>query len=153
MSKKTGTDPFKFPVKFGGASFGKSTASISVSVSHNAIGTLSQTLAFLTRSQLDIKIFEGDQTEKLNPKDGLVFISGIANTAKVSHDTDELGLKLSFDLDSVNHEHLIFFAYQDAMVEVVRRGEAGQEQHADDPDQMELEGVEDDEEYIDESDE
>lgn len=150
--KKTGTDPFKFAVKFGAASFGKSTASIALSVDHRAIGTLAQTLSFLTRSQLEVSIFESDQTEKLNADDGLVYIKGIANTAKVSHDTDELGLKLSFNLDSVNHEHLIFFAYEDAMIEAKRIGEAGSEQHADDGDQLELDGVEDGEGYVDESD-
>lgn len=146
MTKKTGTDPHQFPIKFGAASFGKATAGISCSVGHRAIGTLTQTLGILTRSQLKVKIFESDQTEKLHAKDKMIYISGIANTAKVSHDTDELTFKLSFDLDSVNHENLIFYAYQDAMIEVTREGDAGTDQHHDDDEgQMELDSVETDE--------
>lgn len=128
MANKT----YKFPIKFKSANIGKKALSLGCEIDHKVIGTLAQTLAFMTRAQLKVTVFEKDQTEKLNAKDKLMKIVGVANTATVSHDTSHLGLTLSFDLNSVDKDAIFFFANDSAMIQVEHMGEAGKEHHADD---------------------
>lgn len=135
MAKGNKPQTYKFPIKFKSANFGKKAVGLGCEIDKKAIGTLTQTLEFMTRAQLKVTVFDKDQTEKLNAKDKMMKIVGIANTAKVSYDIDHLGLTLSFDLNSVNNDAVIFFSNDTAMIEVEHMGEAGNVPHADDDNQ------------------
>jgi len=134
----TAPKTYNFPIKFKSANFGKKAVGIGCEIDHKAIGTLAQTLEFMTRAQLKVTVFDKDQTEKLNAGDKMMKIVGVANTAKVSYDTDHLGLTLSFDLNSVNNDAVIFFSNDSAMIQVEHMGDAGKEHHADDENQSTL---------------
>lgn len=134
MSKKQEEEVQRLAVVCGSASLGEGSASIGIVVSKKKMDT-NEGEDKLLKAQLDVTLTEEEPEQQTLEGFEAAKVSGVANTGKLSLDTDEFGLRLSFSGKDVSGDELQSLAGKPALLIFRKAGDAS-EVVPDDPNQQ-----------------